>query len=158
LHEKTGTLKQHIDKMKTAVSSLGEVIGQYFGKSIPEEIKEELDKQKEQCHGEIKEALDKCFFGTEDGTAGYYYTNLMKESNNIETQTNREIWINKYAPLLQSEADKMEKIMKAFRSIVSKKIEGHKSSSSSSESDISDSDLDDENFGDTFDRETKEHS
>lgn len=155
LHDKTESLRQYIDKMKTAVSSVGEVISQYSGSSIPQEIKEDLEKEKEKCHGKIKEALESCFSGTEDKTTGYYYTNLIKESDEVDILTKRELWIKKYADLLKPEADKIGTIMKGFRSIVSNKIEGHKSSSDSdSDEKISDHELDHDEFGKTFQKHT----
>lgn len=139
-----------IKKMETVVESIGKVTVQYSGPSIPKEVKSDLDKNKDKCHNEVKEALEKCFSGTEDGTAGHFYTKLMEKSTDIEIQAKRELWIKSYAELLTTNVEMMDKSMKEYRNTVGEKVQEH----SSSDSEISDEDVDDKSFGKTFEEHT----
>ena len=150
MHEQADTLVKCIDKMNTVIGSIGKVTVQYSGPSIPKNVKTELEQNKETCHNEIKAALEKCFYGTKDGTAGYFYAKLMKESTEIDIQSQRETWINSYAAILHPKVKDMEKSMHRYRNTVGEKIQEY----SSSESDISDAELDPENFAKTFEEHT----
>ena len=143
-------LKKCIETMETVVESIGKVTVQYSGPSIPDEVKDDLNKNKDKCHKEVNEALKKCFSGTEDKTAGYYYTKLMENSTDIDIQTQRESLINSYAELLKTNVKQMDKSIKEYRNTVSNKVQEY---SSSDEGGISDEEVE-KNFGETFEKHT----